>query len=797
MKRALLILLLCGVASHIVAQKVGGTFTDRPLAEVLDALVAQQTKYTVSYVHNQLEGIRVTTNVKEVALPQAIKEVCREYPLKVKQRGNVILVQSKLPFGVMLDRGKQLSSPQLRELLSANFSEMTDSMQPIALQEVTIEADRIVHRGDHDVLYLSKENRAFGSNALDAISSLILFQTSLNDTKLLSWDRQEVFILINGVPSTAIDLRGYKGDDIKHIEYYAVAPPQYMGFTMGSVVNVIVKKRHDRQYSGYVNTSNAVNTGFGTNQIDLTYADSLNQVKLGYFIDYRNIKDISSQTDFTYSPTHRSQYRGSGYNGGEYHNLYTSYQRYQGNHLFNAKLYSVIDPGREEDSRSSTIVRGNETTQGHNFNQLKSQSQTATLDLYYRYQMKQGRMFAINVVNSLGESQSESTYMTNPLGESTDEVGSYDYQTELANNSYSFITNAMYIAPLWGGQFNTAVRYEYKQLYQQSAASEYTPYSHYEFVYAGGSWRWKQGWIVPTIGVNLLQQASTSSIHTSVLPYFRLYTDWWGEGTMKGASVQLTLTSNQRNPSLGGLTESVTYLDPWTVSIGNPELRPYWMNTAKLALCYFAPDGKNMINLVATPYYAHNKIATTIVRDGGKVYFQPRNIGREFGGQVLLAGTWSPLKWLSFSPYWEYYFSNFQTPSQHVRFNYMRIGGGVTFYRNNMSLLLAINSPTKEYDGDLLIRGSLQYAAVFQYKWKDWSFGAQYNYLGHNDYTIAELPDFRYYKNKDWRPLHHLTRITATYTFSVGRARRHDSKLINESSDNTGLGKFNKPQKPQ
>lgn len=143
---------------------------------------------------------------------------------------------------------------------------LTGPTKVLELEEVVILADRIVHKGDHDVLYLSDDNWTFGTNALDAVSSMELFQTSINETTLKSWDRQEVYILINGVPSTAYDLRE------------------------GPVVNIIVKKRHDRSYSGYVNTSNAVNTGFGTNQIDLTYADSLNQFKLGYLIDYRNIK---------------------------------------------------------------------------------------------------------------------------------------------------------------------------------------------------------------------------------------------------------------------------------------------------------------------------------------------------------------------------------------------------------------------------------------------------------------------------------------------------------------------------
>lgn len=675
--------------------------------------------------------------------------------------------------------------------------EAADTTRMVALDDVVIESDRIIHKGDHDVLYLSKENKGFGTNALDAVSSLILFQTSLNDTKLLSWDRQEVFILINGVPSTAIDLRGYKGEDIKHIEYYAAAPPQYMGFTAGPVVNVIVKKHHSRQHTGYINTSNAVNTGFGTNQIDLTYADSLNQVKVGYFIDYRNIRNICSHADFTYSPEHYSQYRGSSLYRGEYQNIYTSYQRFQGKHLFNAKLYSVIDPGKEEDSRSSSVRYGNETSEGHNLNQLKSHSNTAALDIYYRYLMEKGCMFAINVVNALGNSQSRSIYTTEYSDNTENAANSYDYQTEVKNNTYSFITNAMFVSPLWGGSFSTAARYEYQQLYQQSAISEYTPSSHYEFIYASGSWKWGQGSIVPTIGVSLLQQAAASITHTSVLPYFRLYTDWWGEERFKGVSVQLTFVANQRNPALGDLTESRTFLDPWTVSIGNPALKGYWVNTSKLTFGYFSPNGKNMIVLTAQPTYSYNKIAKTIVPGEDQIYFLPKNIGGEFACQFLLQGTWSPLKWLSFSPYWTYNILHYQTPSQQVHFNHMRIGGGVTFSQDNMSLLLAINSPTKEYDGDLLVRGSLQYAAIFQYKWKNWSWGAMYNYSGYDEYTIAELPEFKYYKNKDWRPLHHLTRITATYNFSVGRARRHDSKLINESSSNTGLREFDKPQKPQ
>lgn len=99
--------------------------------------------------------------------------------------------------------------------LNVYAQEITDTTRVYALEEVVVKAERIIHKGDHDVLYLSKESKTFGTNALDAVSSLELFQTSINETKLISWDRQNVYILINGVPSTAYELRGYKGDDIK------------------------------------------------------------------------------------------------------------------------------------------------------------------------------------------------------------------------------------------------------------------------------------------------------------------------------------------------------------------------------------------------------------------------------------------------------------------------------------------------------------------------------------------------------------------------------------------------------
>lgn len=679
-------------------------------------------------------------------------------------------------------------------VLNGNAQESLDTIKSFRLSEVVVKAERIIHKGDHDVLYLSNDNKKFGTNALDAVSSLELFQTAINETKLVSWDRQNVFILINGVPSTAYDLRGYKGEDIKNVEFYSIAPPQYMSLTAGPVVNIVVKKRHDRSYTGYFNTSNAVNTGFGTNQIDLTYADSLNQVKLGYLVDYRNIGNIDNLAEYTYSPQLHSQYRGTSRYKGQYHNISASYQRYQGNHLFNAKVYTIIEPLQDEEKRAGLISTDDTKYNGEGTSLLKSRSNTVAVDLYYRYLLKKGRLFAINVVNTFGNSYSDSKQSM--LSENTGN-NDYDYNlhSRVDNDSYSFITNAVYASPLWGGSLSVGSRYEYKQLNQTSFNNKYKPYSHYEFLNTGGSWTWNTISFVPAVGLNIFKQTSSGISQTSVLPYIRLYSDWWGKGKMKGTTVQLTLTMRNISPSLNEITESETYLDPWLISAGNPKLKDYWITSGKLSFAYFSPNNKNQIVFMVQPSYANNKIATTILKEGDNVYFRPQNIGGDFEWRFDLYGSWYPFKWLELSPYVEYYISRLETPSQNINFDYWRIGGNITASFENLSLIFSVNSPTKVYDGDLLSRGSLQYAGTIQYKIGNWSVGAKYNYSGHNNYTVSNLPILRYNENKDWKPLQHMVRLTATYTFSVGKSRRHDGKILTESSkDNTGLGKFNTPQ---
>lgn len=681
--------------------------------------------------------------------------------------------------------------------LSGYGEESVDSIGDRELGEVVVKAQRVIPKGDHQLLILSKENRDFGTNALDAVSSLSMFRTSLNDTKLESADHQQVYILINGIPASGFELRGLRGEDIKNVEYYPVAPPRYMTLTSGPVANIVMKKHHDRLYTAYVNTNNAVNTGFGTNQVDLAYSDSLNQVRVGYLIDYRKMDDILRRASYDFGDGRRTEYYGYGKYSGSFQQLNLSYQRFQGRHLFNARVRFTPEYGNDDKTSSAAVEEGAMSVVGENGNRLKSDSKNLAADLYYSYTFRNGGSMAFNLVNTFGWANSDTRlWLRFPAPNDRE---NYAVSSSLDNRTYSLIASAMYMAPMLGGTFQAGDRYEYSRLSQHSAGVRYMPDSHNNFAYAGICWMKNGKTLFPVVGLNVIKRSTPTLDRTSVIPYFRLYSDIWFQGAMQGATIQLTLQVNPRIPPIGELTGSTTLLDRWFVSMGNPDLKTAWRGFGSLVVAYFQPGGRNNVVLKIAPSYTHNGFAPVISRtaDGRYAVTQMRNIGGIFYNVATLYGSWFPWKWLEVSPYAELYTYRYDTTFRKVKGDYFRFGGSLTANHKNLTVIVAANSRTKEWQGDVETGGSAQYAVEVQYKWRDWSFGASWNYSSRNEYDFGRGEGFAYRERKDWRPLENLVRLSVTYSFSKGKARRHNQRILQESSEETGLTKASRARGPQ
>lgn len=94
MKRVILYLIIYIVAGvQLSAQDL--TFKDESLADVLAAIRDSQTEYTIHFIHNDLEHLRVSAHVKTKDTRKAVERVCKGLPVKVKTKGKQIFVQYK------------------------------------------------------------------------------------------------------------------------------------------------------------------------------------------------------------------------------------------------------------------------------------------------------------------------------------------------------------------------------------------------------------------------------------------------------------------------------------------------------------------------------------------------------------------------------------------------------------------------------------------------------------------------------------------------------------------------------
>ena len=150
-------------------------------------------------------------------------------------------------------------------LAQAQQEVKTDSVT--TLDEVVVTAEMVNRFSDHKDYVLTRSEKQQFPTAIQAIQTLPKILVS--DLTISSSDGKGVKILINGVPSSSVDLASIPSDNISKIQYYSQPPIQYSNMGLGAVINVITKQQTGG--SLMLNTLNAVTTGFGNDVASLKY----------------------------------------------------------------------------------------------------------------------------------------------------------------------------------------------------------------------------------------------------------------------------------------------------------------------------------------------------------------------------------------------------------------------------------------------------------------------------------------------------------------------------------------------
>ena len=80
-----LVALFC--CAGIYGQKVTRSYNNVSMSEALRDLNEQSRDYTISFMYNELEDFRVTTSIKHLSVPDALRQIIGFYPIRVSEKG--------------------------------------------------------------------------------------------------------------------------------------------------------------------------------------------------------------------------------------------------------------------------------------------------------------------------------------------------------------------------------------------------------------------------------------------------------------------------------------------------------------------------------------------------------------------------------------------------------------------------------------------------------------------------------------------------------------------------------------
>lgn len=645
----------------------------------------------------------------------------------------------------------------------------------LKLNEVVITSQSLRSFGNKDQIFLSENDRKKGTNALETISCLPQFKTNPTEIGLTTVENKSVLVLINGIRRTARDLMLLKPNDIKYVNYYSYPPARYAHEGVGAVIDVVTKKPNDTLYTFYLSTKNGVNTGYGTNLASMTYQDLLNTLSVAYFIDYRDLN--SNLMDNSYRYENKSNiYQGtSGEYVGQFHIGQVNFQHRQGKGLFSSQIEFRKNPGTQKYEQNINDAEKS------NSRRLKSDYNGLSVDLYYDYSFNKDKNISLNVLNTFYKSKSNNTL---------NDFSSQKLENNIDNKSYSLIAELLYNCKLFNGSFGLGAYYQYKNFSQTYNVDSFSKIgTQKEYFY--GEYSKDISNFSYTLGVGL----ENNHYNTADKKSF----DYWVLRPSLALNLQCTklsslrFTSSIRSvvPNVGNLTDSKVAIDEHFFLQGDMGLKPYYVYETNLQYQYSSNDRKwYFVASVHDDFYPNENVPV-ITNDGDNVIERISRIknANELGTSVSFR--YQPASWINFQPYYNYQYSKYDTPNQHVRHSMHNTGVSVNLLPKNWQISWNGNFPTTTANGDIFQKTGFQTTMSILYKMKSISLGAEYIHNPRPNKTYANTKNFSFEEETKWNNFKNLIAVNFTYYFTKGKGHNQGSKRLRNKDQDAGLTQFN------
>ncbi|MDE6096484.1 MAG: outer membrane beta-barrel family protein [Muribaculaceae bacterium] len=667
-------------------------------------------------------------------------------------------------------------------------SEEKDSVAK-ELAEIVVEAKREIHTDESDIYYLSSKNQRFGTNALDAISSLRQFTPVIDGMSLTTVDQKSVAILINGHPSTPQDLRGYTGKEIKKVTYYPVAPPRYSDITDGPIVDVTVKV--DKDYiNAFVSVSNSVNSGYGTDQAVLRWADSLNMVRADYFIDYRDLRsDKHDSYIYPGSAGLDRDYRTSSKYKGHYQYGKISWQNTaKKDYLYLSGMFSHNPGDREYENRASDgFVAGDEEEDYSR--SLSSNTDVGSINFFYMRKTGKGRL-DMQANGSIGKTSSENILWYR---------GAQGNSTSFTNHTYMAYGKLMYYLPVRKVNLFFTGSYSYQHTdHDRTLPSRYTYDTDRNTINLSAAMTGKIPYLGRRLSYNLGVAMKYQDIRNTrqdpdltrcnFTPYLTL-----SSTISKKLFIRLRGYVKSGMPSLGELSSEPTYQESNLAWRGDPDLKGWTMYGVALQPEYVIVPGRLAMNGDFSFRYTTDPIKS-VVFGGSPVEVRYANLDYARNADAAVFMTLTPGGVLSVKPYFEWSYNNYSTPNRSIERGYFRYGGTVSVNTPKVQSAVNVNCPYKTFNGDITEYGGWQLSCSVLVKLPaNLSVSLMWRHSYQGERTTVYAPGILEYDSRSRYPrLANQIMAGITWSFSHGVFKKRQQTQVSDMESDSGISDFNK-----
>lgn len=658
----------------------------------------------------------------------------------------------------------------------------------VDLPDVVVQGAKEIKKGNLTQLYLSKENISFGTNALDAISSLSRFDTRLNATDLRQINGMPVTILVNGVKQDGNVLRSYQAEDISRIDYYEQAPAKYMMYGSGPLVDIVLRRRHDYLIGGNILASNNTTFASGSNSASVHYIDSLNMVRASYGGSYYDNDDLQRNAVYDYGNNDLTKVtEKNGKMKQLSNNASAVYQRYQGRHLFNAQFTYSWNTRKTDNPSTTEIILPKSSAWGKSSDRTRNYSDVFALDLYYRYMFDANRSLVVDFIGTFGKSGT-SQILSNNLPEPWQYLD-YDLENRLHNRNNSFFGHAQYIQPLFGATFSAVLQYTYGRLKQHDilTGNDVVSSNNNEYAYVDLMWNRQTYWFGPLLGVKVNTISTPVGSRTQVSPDFRFSAGMLGKGFLKNFTFTWNFAIEQVGQSLAETTGSETFIDRNFISRGNPELNQYTNGVSNIGFNYSASNGRYYFSANVATIYSHHPYVSTLYEEEDLAIMQMQRINHSWKTSLMLSGSARPLNWLMLQASGGYTRNRYNIPGWNVRTGRWGVRGSVIFIANPWTFQLYAEAPGKQYDGCMISYNGPTYRAAVQWQWRRLALGAMWQWSDQKIYTMAATDGFSYNRSMKTPNHRYMAMVYLSWSFSKGKSRNHAGKTLDKLKIDTGL----------